>query len=402
MTVRSTAVRGCVPVLVAGLVLASWTAVSAGRATATAEAQVADLEKRLAGLEARLTAIENGRARIPAPFAIVDAAGKSLLTVTTGSGGKASVIFGEKGTGVEIGVGQTGAGFVEVHRADGSPAASIGPYRGGPTGFRVFAPDGQNVAASLRLSDSSRGLLTVGEETGGAVRVGVGASGAAFVSVSRSDSSEAISLGQRDGGAMALRVFDAAGNKAVAELGGDAGSQGGALTIDSGEGSPMLRVAGSVSSGDARVTIGAGQKGNVAVNVSNSSRAPVASFGEAGIGGGVFAAHSSSGTIRALLSGSVGELHLADESGTTRATVVGASSGGALSVRNASGTTIARMGEGQQGGMLQLANAGGSATVEAGTLPDGTGVVRAYPLGNPALGLVGMPGTFIMGFGGKK
>ena len=60
------------------------------------------------------------------------------------------------------------------------------------------------------------------------------------------------------------------------------------------------------------------------------------------------------------------------------------------------------VGAGQRGGILQLANEGGNATVEAGVLSDGVGVVRAYPLGNPALGLVGMPGTFIMGFGGKK
>ena len=70
-------------------------------------------------------------------------------------------------------------------------------------------------------------------------------------------------------------------------------------------------------------------------------------------------------------------------------------------MRSAGGTTIVRLGEGQGGGLFQLANGGGSAMVEAGVLPTGEGVVRAYPLGNPALGLVGMPGTFIMGHGGK-
>jgi hypothetical protein len=49
------------------------------------------------------------------------------------------------------------------------------------------------------------------------------------------------------------------------------------------------------------------------------------------------------------------------------------------------------------GGYLQLGNAAGSSTVEAGTTADGVGLVRAYPLGNPGAGLVGMPGTFIIG-----
>ena len=69
----------------------------------------------------------------------------------------------------------------------------------------------------------------------------------------------------------------------------------------------------------------------------------------------------------------------------------------AFSIRNKGGTTIVRIGETSGGGVLQLADQGGSAMVEAGVLP-GHGIVRAYPLGNPGVGLIGMPGTFISGF----
>jgi hypothetical protein len=72
-------------------------------------------------------------------------------------------------------------------------------------------------------------------------------------------------------------------------------------------------------------------------------------------------------------------------------------SDGAFSIRSASGTTIARLGEGNAGGLFQLANSGGNAMVDAGVLPSGAGAVRAYPLGSPSAGLLGMPGTFIMG-----
>lgn len=63
-----------------------------------------------------------------------------------------------------------------------------------------------------------------------------------------------------------------------------------------------------------------------------------------------------------------------------------------------SGTVVSHLGQGASGGgVLQLANAGGNAQVEAGVLGSGAGIVRTFPNGNPGAGLVGMPGTFIMG-----
>ena len=39
----------------------------------------------------------------------------------------------------------------------------------------------------------------------------------------------------------------------------------------------------------------------------------------------------------------------------------------------------------------------GHATVEAGTHPKGVGLIRAFPVGSPGGGMVGMPGTFLLG-----
>jgi hypothetical protein len=48
-------------------------------------------------------------------------------------------------------------------------------------------------------------------------------------------------------------------------------------------------------------------------------------------------------------------------------------------------------------GYLQLGNPDGSSIVEAGMTVKGCGLVRSFPTGNPGAGLVGMPGTFILG-----
>ena len=95
------------------------------------------------------------------------------------------------------------------------------------------------------------------------------------------------------------------------------------------------------------------------------------------------------------MNGLQGEIHMVDATGKTRATMT---ADGAFSIRNATGATLVRIGEGSTGGgLLQLANSGGDAMVEAGVLATGAGLVRAYPLGSPGAGLVGMPGTFIVG-----
>lgn len=317
--------------------------------------------------------------------------GGPFAIAVMGPSGKAPV--------AELGADRSAGGRLVIRGADGTSAAAIGPAD--TYSLALDFKRGERRHATLGIRDGL-GQLTVGGEPRGGFAAGEGASGHGFALVRNASGNTAIVLGQRDGEPLAVTVLDAAGAEPVASLGRSATGSGGALRVAQSPGSALLYVAATVAPSDGRVTIGAGPKGNIVVGVSNPSKATVASFGEAVIGGGVFAASSAAGTIRALMSGSVGELHVADESGVTRATVVGASNGGALSVRSASGTTLVRLGEGQQGGMMQLANAGGNATVEAGTLPGGLGVVRAYPLGNPAVGLIGMPGTFIMGRGANK
>ena len=70
-----------------------------------------------------------------------------------------------------------------------------------------------------------------------------------------------------------------------------------------------------------------------------------------------------------------------------------------LELTNSKGQTIAALQQGQTGGaLLQLQDAGGNGVVAAGVHPQtGVGLVQTFPHGNPGAGLVGMPGTFLMG-----
>ena len=72
-----------------------------------------------------------------------------------------------------------------------------------------------------------------------------------------------------------------------------------------------------------------------------------------------------------------------------------------LELSNESGTVVSSLGVNKTGaGILELANAGGNAMAQGGVLNGtGAGIFRTFPNGNPGAGLVGMPGTFIMGRG---
>jgi hypothetical protein len=67
-------------------------------------------------------------------------------------------------------------------------------------------------------------------------------------------------------------------------------------------------------------------------------------------------------------------------------------------VANSSGVEVASVRTTSlNSGKIQLTNSSGISVVEAGMSTDGVGVVKVYPLGSPGAGLVGMPGTFLLG-----
>jgi hypothetical protein len=75
----------------------------------------------------------------------------------------------------------------------------------------------------------------------------------------------------------------------------------------------------------------------------------------------------------------------------------------AMQLTNGTGAVVISLEVNKSGaGVLEICNAGGNAMAQGGVLNGtGAGIFRTFPNGNPGAGLVGMPGTFIMGRQGK-
>lgn len=315
----------------------------------------------------------------------------------------------DKTGGVDAGTGASGGGFVILRTGKGQPGITMGQREGRPLAVAVHDASGASTVAQLGADASGAGQLlvrgadgksvaTLGQAPGAELGLTVGASDtAARASLTvdgqgrgqirlRSEGGDGFSGGVGDSGMGFAVVHGASGEDAIA-LGAYRGSTNGVRLLD--------------TAGGERVTIAATDKGTYAVNVAGSGKSPVASFGEASIGGGAVTVYNPSGTIGAIMSGT-GQIHVAGPGGQTLATMVAEKDQGAFSVRSASGTTIARMGEGTGGGLFQLADQAGNAKVEAGIHTSGVGLVRVYPLGSPSAGMIGMPATFLIGRAGGK
>jgi hypothetical protein len=324
--------------------------------------------------------------RVTAPFEVVDSAGKVLVRISGAPGGDGQIM-------VMAQSGQTGAAI--------SGDGNVGVYSGGDNvavlkadvngrGAVVVGEGGRRIAV-MTSDGANQGLLTLSDAQN---RPGAALSGDGNIGVFYGGKAVAGMKAEGEGQG-ALLVGDGQG-KHIARLSVDPANRTSALLLLNGSGvKPLLKVSEKAARGDARVTIGAGS-GGYDVTVVSQSGSLVAAMGEAvKVGGGAVVAYNAAGTVGSILSGT-GQIHVADSSGKTLATMVAENGGGAFSVRNPSGVTIVRLGQGKHGGLLQLADEGGSAMIEAGSFP-GRGIVRAYPLGHPGMGLVGMPGTFISG-----
>ena len=404
------------------------------------------------GASAHSTQLQSGR--FSTPFEIFGDDGRTILRIEDVRG-QPSISIGRMNTGgISLGVDRSGAGFFAVRRENGSYSSIIDA-----TGLQVIGADGKAPAAVLGLdSGGKQPLLRLGGEKAGGIDAGADASGTGYLAVRTAKGQPGISLGQRAGRSLAVSIIDAAGSNAIAELGTDK-TGGGRVEVHGADpravatigtapnyelalnfadfGSNSLAALG-VRNGDGQLQVGDEKRGGFKAGLGESNNGfasvrnangtfaitmgtyrgaqmgvtvfddagaqRVAVMGRASIGGGLFFANNKSGTTRGIMSGETGELHMADDNGITRATVVAAGRDAGISVRNSSGITVGLLRTSPAGnGMFQIANADGNAMVEAGLLEFGNGVVRTYPHGNPGVGLVGAPGTFIMGkIGGKN
>jgi hypothetical protein len=180
------------------------------------------------------------------------------------------------------------------------------------------------------------------------------------------------------------RMSDLEGKLAAAKGLGMANQVKAPFDVVDASGKPILRVVDGTARG---------------LSLFSASGAQVA-FVSALPAGGFFKAKSATGFPEVVLgvTSGVGAVILRDADSKARATLGLVNGKPSLEFANENHVGIAAIGQGTTGGgYLQLGNADGDARVDAGVNVKGCGVVRTHPLGNPGVGLVGMPGTFLLG-----
>ena len=337
------------------------------------EAQVFNLIQRVTALEQKLAGLTNGTTsmRVRAPFQVLDAAGQPILQVVEDGAGA------RKAAGILVSA-STASGYASLSLLDkaGSPRIDLANLAK-ETGIALY-DERSELRAGFGLDgvietfdESGKPILIVGpdvSQSDAAIRLGKDEDGMA---VAVGPGPDVARLGRDDEGGGQLTISDLQGN-ARANISGE-----GTLQIWDSSDKGLLTVAEDVSGDNASVTIG-GEDDGTRIKIASSKSVIMGTDG--GVAG--FAAYQGGRPLSSL---------------TLTET------GSHLNLANGGGTTVVSLEVSPAGnGRFQLGGSDGQATVEAGVTTDGLGVVRAYPLGNPGAGLVGMPGTFILGRSGKN
>jgi hypothetical protein len=337
-----------------------------------------DIEERLSALEKRIRGGPGNTTQVTAPFDVLGPDGKAVLRV--GGGGQPS------GSLVHIGHIPGGGGLLTILSDNGTDVAGVGASTEGHGA--VYAADARgtpraqlNGTGAVGVFDDTKKQVAVmiNKQEGGG-RIGIWNSAGQRVAM--------LDVEAENGDAGALSVMDPAG-KVLGRLGlHPQGGKDAALAIMSPAGKPVAVVRSSGETG--------------AMSVMNSSGKAVAGLLGSGTGGGTVAVATSNGA-------SVAEMAVSDDGrGVVQVRLRGGGApvavlsqatdglGGLVQVSNGTTPVANFTVGGRGGGYFQLADPSGNPTVEAGTLPNGRGTVRAGPnyLCSPA-----QPATPVMTFG---
>ena len=334
------------------------------------EAQIFALIQRVTALEEKLSALTSGTAtlRVKAPFQVVDAAGDPILQVVDGP----AATRGGNPSGVVIANDPTsGVDALLIHNKAGEAVVLLGATdQGGGIGLK----DDQG---NTRLTMNGLGKFVISDQAGNSIlavaedvskeeaniRIG-GDEGGYAVEVG--DGNGAAVLGTDDQGIAELSLLDGQ-HRERASLAGD-----GTLRIAGKTGRDILSVAEDVTADSAHVTIG-GEKDAYRVMVASANNAAVM---------GVTAAVAGFSNV---------------QGGKSRSSLTLVNGEPLLNMSNEQGAAVVNLQVSGGTGLLQLGKGDGSSAVEAGVTSQGLGVVRAFPLGHPGAGMIGMPGTFLLG-----
>lgn len=442
--VRGPTVAGAIVLVVGTALATRVTSLAAGTATATVEStRMTELLKENRLLVSRVSKLEEDvarlgvvatqtPARVVAPFEVVDGAGNSLFMVTgdhgSGLGKNSRVRIGRASgdnfaltvrnhagvTVAALGEAKTGAGTMSV---TDSKAQYLQVEAVGDLGFILNNTQGKEIAnLGFTPGDNGQSRLQVNGElravdgAGNPIFAVTDAPGAALSSKARvtvasgSNDNFSLTIRNRSGavvgaftevktGGGGIELSDAAGKfltdisgdlgyrlkssdgKEIANLGFDAVNKGvglfrlrGEIRSEDAAGKPIFTVS-DATSGDAtvgRVHVGRGATDNYGIWIRGGAGKVAAAIGEGKTGGGVVTVSDPSGKRRADLYGQ-----------------------GGLAVYNTSGKEVVTLtlrsdntesGLLQLRGIFQLSDAAGQTMAEAGTSPNGVGVVRVGPM----------------------
>ena len=210
---------------------------AAKRRLASASGARPPLEKRIEDLEERLVGSlgDNGPVRFKAPFEVTDNAGNALLRVES-DGGRGKLSVGGAGNGVTFGLSDKGSGFISVTAAERRVGLSIGSSGDKPFGLHLLGTDGTRDQISVALDAAGRGRLQIGDINAGSVEVGVGNSGAGFLSVDREDGGIGGFIGRYKNDRFAVSIMGT-GDVPAASLFGD--TLGGNIRVMNAKGVPV-------------------------------------------------------------------------------------------------------------------------------------------------------------------
>ena len=257
---------------------------------------------------------------------------------------------------VSMGVGEVSDGYLAILDAQSKVRAGVS----GSGEIAVYDKDENEVAGMHDLAEQG-GRVTVSHHGNLRAAMGIGnkeagkdapqapLQGGGVVVVFNEKSAQVAGISSAGDGHGRVSVWsNDEKNGILARLSADEGGSGGKLNIMNAAGTPVAQVRG-------------GEKGGGGVRVANSAGVPLAEMTLTDDGRGVFQVNKDQRAI-AVLTQAVDR------------------PGGLVQISNFSGQNVSNLTVSNTGGYFQLTNNSGVSTVEAGTLPDGRGTVRAGPM----------------------
>ncbi len=286
----------------------------------------------------------------------------------------------------------------------------------GDASTKVKAPfevvDGNGTPIFRVLAAKTGALVVIGDAAAGGAMIGVGASGAGFVSVRSAAGKDALGIGQYRGAGMGVHIVGSDGVAVKSRLALDSGGDG-QLLVGAEDSSGVTLGVGRSGAGFALIRRSDGERG-IALGQIDGRPMSVAVFAEndkelvslrteadggsvqvmnlngtavggllGGESGGKMALTGPDGgtsAVSILVDGTGGKVRVFPQAGgPAQAELTADDSGGSFTTYNSAGSSTTHLGTKGSKGYFEISDSAGSIMVEAGSLASHKGYVMATP-----------------------